>query len=114
MNTHADKLAAALRECKARLDLLIGKDRHKLLDVVAVDRAREALAAHDARTFANDCHDMADSCAAILRNDDAQRQAGQYERLREADRQAVSRLRAYAHGVGDEAECSPELFKVQP
>lgn len=61
--------------------------------------------------FAVMCHTLADRCADILRNDDAQVRAGAYERLRDADRVAVSRLRAYAHGVGDEADAAPELFK---
>lgn len=61
--------------------------------------------------FAAACHALADRCADILRNDDAQVRAGQYDRLREADRVAVSRLRAYAHAVGDEADCAPEVFK---
>jgi len=61
--------------------------------------------------FAVMCHTLADRCADILRNDDAQVRAGAFERLRDADRVAVSRLRAYAHGVGDEADAAPELFK---
>lgn len=43
------KLAEALRECKARLDLLIEADRHKLLDVVAANNANNALEEHDAQ-----------------------------------------------------------------
>jgi hypothetical protein len=78
--------------------------------------AVETCAALDSATFAPMpfavmCHTLADRCADILRNDDAQVRAGQFERLREADRVAVSRLRAYAHGVGDEADAAPELFK---
>lgn len=102
---NADKLAAALREACDNLDSLVEG---------SAEPYRAALAEHAARTFASECHDMADRCAAILRRDDEQRRTGQHDRLRDADRVAVSRLRAYAHGVGDEAECSPEAFEVKP
>jgi hypothetical protein len=36
---------AALQECEERLTLLIDADRHKLLDVLARNKAREAIAA---------------------------------------------------------------------
>lgn len=102
MTTHANKLAAALA--------VVANDVSDLCPAT-MDQVNSALEAHNARTFANDCHEMADRCTDILRNDDAQRRAGAYERLRDADRTAVARLRAYAHGVGDEAECAPEAFK---
>lgn len=37
-------MVAALQECEQRLTLLIESDRHKLLDVVARDKARAAIA----------------------------------------------------------------------
>lgn len=40
-----DKLRAALVEAEERLTLLIARDEHKLLDVVARDKARRALTA---------------------------------------------------------------------
>lgn len=104
MNTHADRLAHELRCACDALDSL--GDSEKLAEPY-----RAILAVHASRTFANDCHEMADRCADILRNDDEQRRTGQHDRLRDADRTAISRLRAYAHGVGDEAECAPETFK---
>jgi hypothetical protein len=48
MDTITKKLADALRECEARLVLLIEQDRHKLLDAVASKRATEAIAEYDA------------------------------------------------------------------
>lgn len=46
MNTGAaaEGLLKALKECKRRLELLIERDRHKLLDVIAVEEANKALA----------------------------------------------------------------------
>ena len=38
------RLLVALRECEQRLTLLIDADRHKLLDVVARNNARAAIA----------------------------------------------------------------------
>lgn len=44
MNSGIDReMLAALRECVQRLTLLIDADRHKLLDVVARDRALAAI-----------------------------------------------------------------------
>lgn len=42
---YTEKLWAALVEAEERLTLLIARDEHKLLDVVARDKARRALAA---------------------------------------------------------------------
>lgn len=117
---NADKLTAAMLVLIDRVQNHMEIDAESAAagvstdDEAAITQAREALAEHGARTFANDCHDMADRCATILRRDDEQRRTGQHDRLRDADRTALLRLRAYAHGVGDEAECSPEAFEVKP
>ena len=81
------------------------------LDALALPPCPPIPAPLEREPFAVACHALADRCADILRNDDAQVRAGQYDRLREADRVAVSRLRAYAHAVGDEADCAPEAFR---
>lgn len=53
MSTHADKLAAALRRV------------HELIPQTIIV-VNEAIAAHEARTFADDCREMAERVRAFL------------------------------------------------
>lgn len=69
-------------------------------DESAVQQAREALAA---RTFAQDCHDLADRAQLILRNSD-------FVQFHPAERYLLRSLIVTSHAVGDNAECAPHLY----
>lgn len=97
MATHADKMAAALRALlkNAQFDLREVSAR------VAHSDAVEALEAHDARTFANDCHELADRCTVIYRSNPG---------LRPSERTALRTCSLAAHYVGDDADVAPDLY----
>ena len=56
-------LSEALRECEARLTLLVEQDRHKLLDLAALGKAREALRLYDEAKAATPAPDLASAWA---------------------------------------------------
>lgn len=95
MTTHADKLAAALRYVMACVD------GNSTLEVGARLAASEALAEHDARTFANDCHELGDR-ARVVRDSNPGLLPYEQENLRQ--------LEAFAHAVGDDADVAPDLY----
>lgn len=108
--THADKLAAALRALTGLIDFaesdgrgLSGDNADEYANVVK-PMVCEALAEHDARTFASDCHDLADRARVIVRRNELA-PSGQLHSLR--------MLEASAHAVGDNAECAPALYLEQ-
>lgn len=92
----ADAMRVLLQAYSAAVysDTKVGEDIEELC-------ARQALEKFEARTFATDCHELADRCTAIYRSNTG---------LRPAERATLRTLALVAHYVGDDAGCAPDLY----
>jgi len=95
-NQLADAMRVLLQAYSAATysDEKVGEDNEELC-------ARQALEAFDARTFAQDCHDLADRAQLIVRNSTG---------LGKGELYVLSTLAAAGHAAGDNAECAPDLY----
>lgn len=108
MNTHADNLAAALREVTSYLEILNDVSQQGLKirgsAQAAINQSVAMLEAHAAHTFADACHELADRARAVSDGNPG---------LWMSDRDELRQLEMYAHSVGDAADSLPDLY-VEP
>lgn len=97
MSTHAEKLAAALR---AMVDMEDWDDV-EAGDGSTVGTAKAVLAQHDLRTFASDCHELADRAQVVVRCNPG---------LRPSERSALRAFALAGHCIGDDAQMAPDLY----
>lgn len=89
---HADKLAAALQRVY---------DDVSDLSPETYGAVGEALAAHEAYTFADACSELADRARVVLDNNPG---------LCHGQQRTLEALGRYAYAVGHSAGCTPDLY----